>query len=140
MVTIALISDGPNTGKLKIKSGSKTSKEGDKIVVRAIKQELVEIKYGRFIVDDVSHPLMSETEKYFQRVYCLEYEKRRIYYFYTFGNKEGVGGFHVGFTWWQHQQFLLLQKRHWIQKEENIRYIVNVVFLVLGLIIGIKSI
>jgi hypothetical protein len=104
-----------------------------------VNDRYVEIKKGRFLESGTSHPLYSENEKYFKRVRCLEYFKKRIYFFNRFGNKENNAGFHVGFTWFQHHQFLLLQKRHWIQKEENIRYVINVIFLFIGAYIGFKN-
>ena len=70
------------------------------------------------------------------RFVCL---KKRIYFFNRFGNKDSNTGFHVGFTWLQHQRFLFLQNRHWVQKEENIRYIVNVIFLIIGAYFGFKN-
>ena len=99
----------------------------------------IEIKKGRFIYNDTSHPLYTVNEKYFIRTYCLEYLKKRIYYFNRFGNSDGNTGFYVGFSWLQHQRFLLLQNRHWLQKEESVRYIVNLVFLILGAYIGLKN-
>lgn len=102
-------------------------------------ERTIEIKKGRFIDNDISHPLYAENEKYFKRTYCLEYSKKRIYYFNRFGNSDSNTGFHVGFNWLQHQRFLLLQNRHWLQKEESIRYIVNLVFLFLGAYIGLKN-
>jgi len=104
-----------------------------------VNDRYVEIKKGRFLESGTSHPLYLENEKYFKRVHCLEYFKKRIYFFNRFGNKENNAGFHVGFTWFQHHQFLLLQKRHWIQKEENIRYVINVIFLFIGAYIGFEN-
>jgi hypothetical protein len=104
-----------------------------------VNDRFVEIKKGRFLELGTSHPLYSENEKYFKRVYCLEYLKKRIYFFNRFGQKDSNSGFHVGFTWFQHQQFLLLQNRHWIQKEENIRYIVNLIFLIIGVYLGFQK-
>jgi hypothetical protein len=99
----------------------------------------IEIKKGRYVDFDTSHPLYVENEKYFKRVYCLEYFRKRIYYFNRFGNNDINTGFHVGFTWLQNQRFLFLQNRHWVQKEENIRYIVNVIFLIIGAFFGFKN-
>ena len=104
-----------------------------------VNDRFVEIKKGRFLELGTSHPLYSENEKYFKRVYCFEYLKKRIYFFNRFGQKDSNSGFHVGFTWFQHQQFLLLQNRHWIQKEENIRYIVNLIFLIIGVYLGFQK-
>ena len=59
-----------------------------------------------------------------------------IYFFMLFGRKESMSGVHVGFNFWEHQRFLWLQKSHWLQKEENIRYVINVFFLLMGLYVG----
>lgn len=99
----------------------------------------IEIKKGRYLDGDISHPLYAENEKYFNRTFCLEYSKKHIYFFNRFGNKNSNTGFHVGFSWLQHQRFLLLQNRHWLQKEENIRYVINVIFLTIGVIISYKN-
>ena len=104
-----------------------------------VNDRFVEIKKGRFLESGASHPLYSENEKYFKRVYCLEFLKKRIYFFNRFGSNDSNTGFHVGFTWLQHQQFLLLQNRHWVQKEENIRYVVNLVFLIIGAYLGFQK-
>ena len=101
---------------------------------------IIEIKKGRYILDDLSHPLISEKECYFRKIYCLEYKKRKIYFLNYFGKTElPVRGIHIGLTTWQNQRFLWLQKKHWLQKEENIRYLVNVLFLILGAYIAINN-
>ncbi|MFN8864982.1 MAG: hypothetical protein ACK500_10555 [Flavobacteriales bacterium] len=99
----------------------------------------VEIRKGRYVDGGLSHPLYSEGEKYFERIYGLEYRNHHVYFFRRFGNGDSKAGFHVGFTRLQHQQFMLLQNSHWIQKEENIRYLVNLVFLVIGAYIGLSN-
>jgi len=101
--------------------------------------EFISIKKGRYVYKSTSHPLYTEKENYFAKVYCLEYLKKRIYFFNRFGKNDNNNGFHVGFTWLQHQQFLLLQNRHWFQKEKNIRYIVNVIFLIIGAYLGFEN-
>ena len=115
--------DDPNTGKF-----------------IGLEGRIIEIKKGRYILDDLSHPLMSEKECYFSRIYCLEYKKRNIYFLNYFGNKTlPVRGIHIGLTKWQTHKFLYMQNKHWLQKEENIRYLVNVLFLILGAYIAIKN-
>lgn len=99
----------------------------------------IEIKKGRYLDGDISHPLYAENEKYFIRTYCLEFSKKHIYFFNRFGNKNSNNGFHVGFTSLQHHRFLFLQNNHWIQKEEYIRYAINVLFLIIGAYIGFKN-
>ncbi|MBC7846602.1 MAG: hypothetical protein H7Y10_08930 [Flavobacterium sp.] len=100
--------------------------------------EIIEIKKGRYIKDDVSHPLFTEKENYFSKVYCLEYKKKHIYFLNYFGNNRlPIKGIHIGLTNWQNHRFLWMQNKHWLQKEESIRYIVNIIFLIIGVLIGI---
>lgn len=116
--------DGRNTGKLKAVPS---------------KTKSINIYKGRYIEKDTSHPLYNEDVKYYKRIYCLEYQSKYVYWFYHFGKDEGQGT-HVGMNWFQHQRFLWMQKRHWLQKEGNLRYLVNLIFLSLGAYISLKSI
>lgn len=101
-------------------------------------EETIEIKRGRYIKSDISHPLLTEKENYFSKVYCLEYKKKHIYFLNYFGRNElPVKGIHIGLTDWQNHKFLWMQNKHWLQKEESIRYIVNIIFLIIGVLIGI---
>ena len=113
--------------------------KGNTITTKRSEFDWIEIKKGRYIQDGTSHPLRSGNEKLYMRIYGLEYKNKRIYWFDTFGKHSTQHGYHVGFSWWQHNRFLWFQKEHWLQKEESIRYIVNILFLVLGAIIGIKQ-
>lgn len=125
MKIIKLHVDGSNTGKVKpVKS--------------KLQNESIFIHKGRYVENETSHPLYDEDSKYFRRIYCLEYKSYYVYWLYHFGKAEGQGT-HVGFTWLQHQRFLWLQNRHWLQKEGNIRYLVNLIFLILGAYISFKS-
>ncbi|MNE67281.1 hypothetical protein D3C80_1628790 [compost metagenome] len=102
--------------------------------------EAIEIKRGRYVKNNISHSLFTEKENYFSKVYCLEYEKKHIYFFYYFGNSNPPArGIHIGLTNWQNQRFLWMQNKHWLQKEESIRYIVNILFLIIGVGISIMS-
>lgn len=87
----------------------------------------------------MASPLIRADQKFFHRNLALAYKKKIIYSFYEFGLKEDRTIVLVGFNWLQHQRFLLLQRIHWIQKEENIRYIINIMFLILGAYIGIMK-
>ena len=88
MKIIKLHVDGSNTGKVKpVKSKSQN--------------EAIEISKGRYVENETSQPLYDEDTKYFKRIYCLEYKRYYIYWFYHFGKAEGQGT-HVGFTWLQH--------------------------------------
>lgn len=103
-------------------------------------EEKIEIKRGRYIKGDISHPLFTEKENYFCKVHCLEYNKKHIYFLNYFGRNEApVKGIHIGLTNWQNNKFLWMQNKHWLQKEENIRYIVNVIFLIIGVWISVMS-
>jgi hypothetical protein len=123
MKTVIFRADKSNTGKLISSSVDKT----------------IEIKKGRYIHDEISHPLYSENEFYFKRIYCLEFKNKKIYYLNTFGKTDRDLGFHIALSKWQNHKFLWLQNRHWLQKEENIRYLVNLLFLVLGAYIAIRN-
>ena len=99
----------------------------------------VNISRGRFSRCGDSSPLIGRTERYYYRNHSLKFKKKIIYGFNEFGTiKEGTLVF-VGFNRYQHQRFLWMQGEHWLQKEENIRYIVNVIFLVIGAYLGFKG-
>ncbi len=115
--------DGFNSGKLK----------------GYLKNQYAYIKSGRYIRDDTSHPLYSEDEVYFKRIYCLEFKGKKVYFLNRYGKIDNNLGFHIALSKWQNQRFLWLQNRHWLQKEENIRYLVNLLFLILGAYLGFKN-
>lgn len=108
----------------------------------SIKSNTLRIKRGRYIdiKNNLSHPLFDEQNKYYKRIYALEFKDKKIYYFNSFGKIDTNHGFHVGFNFAEHQKFLWLQGRHWLQKEENIRYCVNVIFLIIGLVLGVLKV
>lgn len=117
-----LESCGTNSGK--VDYNPKTSRE-------------MEIKRGKYSFGNgFVHPLFNGEDKYFKRIDSLEMDSKVIYYFMLFGKKESVSGVHIGFNFWEHQRFLWLQNSHWLQKEENIRYVINVFFLLMGLYVG----
>lgn len=99
------------------------------------------IKKGRYIIENTkeSHPLYDEDNRYFKRVYCLEHNNNKIYWLNLYGSKD-TNGYHIALNYIQYNKFLWLQKLHWLQKEENIRYCVNILFLIIGLWISIKKI
>lgn len=123
METIIFRADKSNTGKLIPSSANKT----------------IKIKKGRYICDDISHPLYTTKEIYFQRVYCLEYKNKNIFFLNTYGKLDNNAGFHIALSKWETQKFLWLQNKHWLQKEESIRYIVNILFLIIGVWLSIMS-
>lgn len=130
--------DGNNTGKLKPAYGWETSKTENSIIQNRVDENFIEIERHRFTLRDDVHPLRTGDKLHFRRNYFLKYENRITYIFSRFGQEEKNMGIHiVAFTWFQHQQFLFMQSQHWLQKEENIRYIVNILFLILGVLIGL---
>lgn len=123
--------DGMNTGKLKYQIGFERIEEDGKSYSKQVKFNNVIIKRNKFIYNYSTHPIRSEDVKYYKRVYFFESVGKYVYHLKPFGSVDGRG-FHISMSWWQHQIFLWLQKRHWFQKEENIRYIVNILFLIIG--------
>lgn len=101
--------------------------------------EFLEIKCGGYLVEGESYPLVSEKEKYFQRIYHKKYHNKSIYLLNRFGKIDDSDGYYIGLNSWEKQIFLWLQQKHWLQKEENIRYIVNLVFLVIGAYVALKK-
>jgi hypothetical protein len=95
-------------------------------------KEQVILKYGRYIdkKDSLSFPLK------FKRMYC--FKQKYVYFIYLYGDKENTG-FHISLSFWQNQRFLFLQRKHWLQKEENIRYLINILFLIVGIVITLKN-
>lgn len=130
----------PNSGVLAPCGGMISIKEGNTTTSKRAEFNWIEIKKGRYIQDGTSHPLRSGNDKFYKRIYGLEHENRKVYWLDTFAKHSSSHGYHVSFNWWEHQKFLWLQGEQWLQREENIRYIVNLVFLVLGVIIGLKQI
>lgn len=114
-----LESAGPNTGQLIYNEKTSIS---------------LKINRGSFMDKSrTSHPLFDDHNKYFKRNYYLKYKNKKVYVFKKFGELDGITNYFVGFSFWEHQMFLWLQKSHWFQKEENIRYLVNIFFLLIGL-------
>jgi hypothetical protein len=101
--------------------------------------EKIQIKRGRYIYNKTSHPLYIKNEALFYKVYSLEFKNQNVYWFPIFGVDDRNSGFHISLNFWENQKFLFLQRKHWLQKEENLRYIVNILFLVGGFILGILN-
>ena len=59
-----------------------------------------------------------------------------MYFLHLFGDDSKVPhqGKHISLSFIENQRFCILQGTHWLQKEENIRYLVNLTYLTLGLI------
>jgi hypothetical protein len=130
----------PNTGVLFPSGGIRSETIENNTTTRRTEFDWVEIKKGRYIHNGISHPLRSGEDKFYKRIYGLEHERRSVYWFDTFAKHSSSHGHHVSFNWVEHQQFLWLQGEQWLQNESNIRYMVNVIFLVLGSYIGFKQI
>lgn len=129
----------PNSGILAPCGGMVSEIIGDTTTSKRTEFDWIEIKKGRYLQNGTSHPLRSGEDKFYKRIYGLEHEGRAVYWFDTFGDHSNHSGYHVSFSWMQQQNFLWKQNDNWLQKEENVRYIVNVVFLVIGVIIGLKQ-
>lgn len=88
-----------------------------------IVDDIIDIKRGRWLcVNKISHPL--------EYIRCNSFDKRNVYFLSKFEKT----GFHISLSFLQNQRFLFIQRDHWLQKEENIRYIINILFIILGLI------
>lgn len=102
---------------------------------------VVEIKRGRwrFVYNGSERDIKSSLGDY---VFKMEYEKlnmfekRHVYKLFFWEKKEFEV---ISLNFWQNQKFLWIQNDHWLQKEENIRYAINISFLIGGLIIGILN-
>ena len=57
----------------------------------------------------------------------------------AYGKQDSNQGVHIGFTYWQNQKFLWVQNSHWLQREENIRYLINILFLTIGVLLGLQQ-
>lgn len=92
--------------------------------------ETITIKRRRWLdKSGISHPMKFNSP--------IAFENNNVYFLKMFDNNdENLYGKHISLTFWQNQKFLYLQKNHWLQKEENIRYIINILFLISGLILG----
>jgi hypothetical protein len=114
MITKIYRPDGSNTGKLK-----ETNKE-------------IKIHRGRWIEgkDNTSHPMS------FKKIHC--FENKNVYGLHLFGD-DTKRVEHIVLNYWKEQKFLWLQNAHWLQKEENIRYIINMLILSGTLVIGLLN-
>lgn len=123
--------DGYNTGALRIKKECRNPKS---LCAK------VKITGGRFYRCDTSSPLVGRVDRYYYRNHSLKYKRKIIYGFNEFGIIEDGTLIFVGFNWFQHQRFLWMQREHWFQRESNLRYVVNIIFLIIGAYLGFKGI
>lgn len=78
--------------------------------------ELIDIRDGRWVdKGKVSH-LMN-----YKRI--RSFKDKRVYFLYRFGN--GKSGIHVSLSFLQNQRFLYLQKAHWLQKADNLKWVIS---------------
>lgn len=71
----------------------------------------------------------------------LEYKREYFYkvnnkYIYTVLDKSNGTEFRIALNWFENQRFLFVTRKHWILKEENIRYVINIIFLIIGVVFG----
>jgi hypothetical protein len=102
------------------------------------KWEVIEIKQGRFIQSNTSHPLVHKGEKFYKKVICLENKNKKVYWLNRFGQHSKHHGVHIGLNRFQNQRFLWLQNAHWLQQEANIKFIINIGFVLIGIYLGLK--
>lgn len=62
---------------------------------------------------------------------CKSFDKKYVYWLKYMGTNESFG-IYISLNYIQNQKFLWLQDNHWFQKEDNIRYVINILFLILG--------
>jgi hypothetical protein len=94
--------------------------------------EIIDIKKHRWVDKGESHPMKFLKPKSFKN--------KNVYFLHLYGDtKKPHLGKHISLTFWENQKFLFMQEKHWIQKEENVRYVVNILFLIIGLTIGILN-
>jgi len=129
-----------NSDSLELKKGWIKSEKNGKIISTQINERLLLIKRGRIIEPDGSVlPILFDNDKNFKRIYYLKYKYKYIYCIeQELENTSNIKTF-IGLNFFQNVWFLILQKSHWLQKESNIRYLVNLIFLVIGAYIGIKN-
>ena len=115
MIVSEYLRDGSNTGRLK-KS-----------------QRLIQIKRGswcRFDKDTQNckdvHKLTIEKNSYFRDKY--------VYLLKRYGSKDGIN--YISLNFFENQRFLLIQQNHWLQQEKNIRYLISLVFLTIGVVLA----
>ena len=94
--------------------------------------KVVNIKRNRFYDENNNwQPLVYEQ--------CKSFDKKYVYYL-KFMGQSNTHGIHISLNYIQNQVFLWLQGNSWFQKEDNIRYIINVLFLILGCYLAYEQI
>jgi hypothetical protein len=96
--------------------------------------ERIDIRTNRWIDSNhTSHPL-----KYTKPV---AFSNKNVYFLHLFSdeNKKSFQGKHISLSFFENQLFHLKQGSHWIQKENNIRYLINLIYLTIGLIFAFRQ-
>ena len=74
----------------------------------------------------------------------LGYEKikslGKFVYFLKFNGVSETHGRHISLNFIQNQKFLWMQGENWFQKEDNVRYVINILFLIIGCYLAYKQI
>jgi hypothetical protein len=125
-----------NTGHMEQTKGSFDAYDEDGILrTYIVSENFIEILKYRYIHRNISHPLKSGDALYYRRIHCLNYENKKVYFLNRFG-EEKSNGIHIGLSWKENQKFLFLMGQHWIQQEDNIRFLTNMALIVFGIIMS----
>lgn len=136
---IQILTNIPNTGKMQQTRGTfETYDEDGNQKTFTVSENFIDIMNYRYIHLNTSHPLRSGDELFYKRIHCLNFENKKVYYLNRYG-KEKSNGIHIGLTWKENQKFLFLMGQHWIQQENNIRYLTNMVLIVFGILASWKN-
>jgi hypothetical protein len=125
-----------NTGRMQQTKGTFESYDEEGILrTYTVSQNFIKILKYRYVHLNVSHPLKSGDTLYFKRIHCLNYENKKVYFLKRFG-VEKSNGIHIGLSWFENHKFLFLMGQHWIQQEDNIRFLTNMALIVFGIIMS----
>jgi hypothetical protein len=125
-----------NTGNMEQIKGSFESYDEEGVLrTYTLSENFIDILKYRYIHRNISHPLKSGDALYYRRIHCLNFENKKVYFLNRFG-EEKSNGIHIGLTWKENQKFLLLMGQHWIQQEDNIRFLTNMALIVYGIIMS----
>lgn len=80
---------------------------------------VIDVKRGRWVVNETNHPME------FDRVHA--FENKYVYFLHHFGINSGiiVQGDHIVLNFWQNHKFLFMQRAHWIQNNNNLKWILG---------------
>lgn len=95
------------------------------------KSDKIEIKEGRWIQGNISHPME------YDRIYC--FDKRYAYFLYHFGKRTPKSGIFISLNWFQNQFFLFMQKDHWLFNSDKIWNLITSILSIISIIISILA-